>query len=80
MSASFGHELLGRDVVDALGDRLGILEDLIIDIETGDVMNMLIKIGSELDPSKLPWSMSDGLLKVPIEMVDRIAMKVHLRS
>ncbi|HIK78878.1 MAG: PRC-barrel domain-containing protein [Euryarchaeota archaeon] len=80
MTASFGHELLGREVVDAIGDRLGVLEDFIIDVETGDVMNMLIKIGSELDPSKLPWSMSDGLLKVPIEMVDRIAMKVHLRT
>lgn len=80
MTASFGHELLGRNVVDVTGDHLGILEDFIIDVETGDVMFMLIKVGNELDPSKLPWSCIEGLLKVPIEIVDRIAVNVHLRS
>lgn len=79
MSASFGHELLGREIVDSLGDKLGILDDLLIDVETGDVLHMLIRLETDIDPGKLPWTTHNGLLRVPIEVVDRVAAKIHLR-
>ena len=78
--ASFGHELLGREVVDAVGDSLGILVDLEIDSHSGSVVNMLIKVEENIDSSLLPWSMNRDLLRVPVEVVDRIASKVHLRT
>ena len=78
--ASFGHELLSREVVDMVGDSLGILVDLEIDSDSGSVLNLLIKLEENIDPSLLPWSMHGDHLRVPVDVVDRIASKVHLRT
>ena len=80
MSTGFGHELIGREIVDSLGDTLGRLEDMQIDIQTGEIVHLLVKLEANLDPSKLPWSMAQGLMRVPAEVVERVATKVHLRT
>jgi len=80
MSTGFGHELIGRQIVDSLGDTLGSLEDLQLDIASGEIIHLLVKLEANLDPTKLPWSMANGLLRVPAELVERVATKIHLRS
>ena len=79
MSTGFGHELLGREIVDSLGDTLGHLKDMQIDINTGQIINLLVDLEANLDPSKLPWSMVNGLMRVPADLVERVATKIHLR-
>ena len=80
MSTGFGHELIGRQIVASLGDTLGSLEDLQLDIASGEIIHLLVKLEANLDPTKLPWSMANGLLRVPAELVERVATKIHLRS
>ena len=80
MSTGFGHELIGREIVDSLGDKLGTLEDMQVDIRTGEIVHILVKLERNLDPAKLPWSMSQGLMRVPAEVIERVSTKVHLRS
>ena len=80
MSTGFGHELIGREIVDSLGDKLGTLEDMQVDIRTGEIVHILLKLEGNLDPAKLPWSMSQGLMRVPAEVIERVSTKVHLRS
>ncbi len=79
MVSSFGHELLGRQVVDSAGDRLGTLVDLKIDGSTGSVLAMLVRLEENLDPARLPWEMDGTHMRVPVEEVDRIATSVHLK-
>ncbi|HIF15915.1 MAG TPA: PRC-barrel domain containing protein [Candidatus Poseidoniales archaeon] len=79
MGSSFGHELLGRKVVDLAGDSLGILVDLEIDRPTGAVLAMFVRLEENLDPSRLPWDMDENLMRVPVEEVDRVATSVHLK-
>ena len=79
MVSSFGHELLGRKVMDSAGDRLGTLIDLVIDQPTGNVLAMLVKLEENLDPSRLPWEMEEKFMRIPVEEVDRIATSVHLK-
>ena len=79
MVSSFGHELLGRQVVDSAGDRLGTLADLKIDGLTGNVLAMLVRLEENLDPTRLPWEMDEGYMRVPVEEVDRIATSIHLK-
>ena len=80
MSTGFGHELIGRQIVDSLGDIIGSLEDLQLDIASGEIIHLLVKLEANLDPTKLPWSVANGLLRVPAELVERVATKIHLRS
>ena len=55
MPTTFGKELLGRDVVDESNDKLGTMADFRIDIDTGDVVALLVAIESGIDPAFLPW-------------------------
>jgi sporulation protein YlmC with PRC-barrel domain len=75
----FGHELIGREVVDSLGDTLGHLKDMQVDINTGQIIHLLVNLEDNLDPAKLPWSLVDGLMRVPADLVERVATKIHLR-
>lgn len=79
MATSFGHELLGRIVLDSAGDRLGTLIDLKIDAPTGNVLAMLVRLEENLDPERLPWDMEREYMRVPVEEIDRIATSVHLK-
>ncbi|MBK29103.1 MAG: hypothetical protein CMB49_00090 [Euryarchaeota archaeon] len=79
MATSFGHELLGRQVLDSAGDRLGTLFDLKIDAPTGNVLAMLVRLEENLDPERLPWEMEREYMRVPVEEIDRIATSIHLK-
>tara|TARA_B100000131_G_scaffold124298_1_gene121449 strand:+ start:1377 stop:1619 length:243 start_codon:yes stop_codon:yes gene_type:complete len=79
MATSFGHELLGRQVLDSAGDRLGTLFDLKIDAPTGNVLAMLVRLEDNLDPERLPWEMEREYMRVPVEEIDRIATSIHLK-
>ena len=79
MATSFGHELLGRQVLDSAGDRLGTLFDLKIDAPTGNVIAMLVRLEDNLDPERLPWEMEREYMRVPVEEIDRIATSIHLK-
>ena len=77
--AIFAKDIIGRDVVGRQDERLGELKDVVFDKATGSVMSIRVRIESDIDPSKLPWSMDDGLMKIPIEDISRIATKIHLK-
>ena len=77
--AIFAREIIGRDVVDSHQERLGELKDVVFDTSTGSILALRVKIEHDIDVSKLPWSMLDGLLQIPVEEISRIATKIHLK-
>lgn len=77
--AIFAKDIIGRDVVGRQDERLGELKDVVFDKATGSVMSIRVRIESDIDPSKLPWSMDDGLMEIPIDDISRIATKIHLK-
>lgn len=78
MPATFTRELLSREVRDSNGDVLGHVADLIIDTRTGSVTFVLVRIGTNLDPSQLPWPSDAGLISLPIDEVREISTAIHL--
>ena len=77
--AIFAKDIIGRDVVGRQDERLGGLRDVVFDKATGSVMSIRVRIEGDIDPSKLPWTMVDGLMEIPIEDISRIATKIHLK-
>jgi len=77
--AVFAREIVGRDVVDSHSQLLGILRDIVFDKQSGSISGLRVKIEENLDPTVLPWEMSEGLMEIPIDEVARIASKVHLK-
>lgn len=77
--AIFAREIIGRDVVDSHQERLGQLKDLVFDTPTGTIVALKVSIEQNLDPSKLPWTVLDGHVQIPVEEINRIAGKVHLK-
>ena len=80
MKPTFGQEILTRKVVDAAGDLLGHLADFSVDVDTGDIVAILVVTESGLDPNELPWPTTDGLLAVPVEEVATIGSVIELSS
>ena len=78
MPTTFGKELLGRDVIDESNDKLGTMADFRIDIDTGDVVALLVSIEQGIDPAFLPWPTVEGLLSVPVAEVASIGSAVQL--
>ena len=79
MTATLGRELGGMAVLDARGDRLGYVADLVIELLSGDVLTLLVALEGDLDPDKLPWSFEGGLLLLPVDEVERVAAQVILK-
>ena len=77
--ASFSVEIIGRDVHDVEGAKLGEVADLRLAKATGLLTHLLVRHVPSVDPSKLPWPVEDGVVMVPIDMVERFATVVHLR-
>jgi sporulation protein YlmC with PRC-barrel domain len=77
--ASFGREFIDRQVIDSNGDSLGILDDIVIDIRSGVILELLVKLGDDLDPSRLPWPSTKGVCNVPADEVERISSRIHLK-
>ena len=78
MKTTFGQLIVPRGVVDAAGDLLGHLADFSIDVDTGNIVALLIVTESGIDPNELPWPTSDGLLSVPVEEVASVGSVVEL--
>lgn len=78
MKTTFGQEILTRKVVDAAGDLLGHLADFSVDLETGNIVAILVVTESGIDPNELPWPTNDGLLSVPVEEVASVGSVVEL--
>ena len=77
--AIFAREIIGRDVVDSHQERLGELKDVVFDTSTGSILALRVKIENDIDVSKLPWEMQGGLIQIPVEEINRIAAKIHLK-
>ena len=78
MPTTFGREILGREVLDESGDRLGHMADFRLDTDTGSIVSILVSIEPDLDPTLLPWPTVDGLISVPVEDVAGIGASVQL--
>ncbi len=78
MPTTFGREILGREVIDESGDRLGHMADFRLDTDTGSIVSLLVSIEPDLDPTLLPWPTVDGLISVPVEDVAGIGASVQL--
>ena len=78
MPTTFGREILGREVVDESGDRLGHMADFRLATDTGSIVSILVSIEPDLDPTLLPWPTVDGLISVPVEDVAGIGASVQL--
>ena len=77
--ASFGREFIGRQVNDSNGDSLGTLDDIVIDIRSGVILELLVKLEDDLDPSRLPWPSTKSVCNVPADEVERISSRIHLK-
>ena len=51
MPTTFGREILGREVVDESGDKLGHMADFRLDTDTGSIVALLVSIKSDIDPT-----------------------------
>jgi len=78
MPTTFGREILGREVVDERGDRLGHMADFRLDTDTGSIVSLLVSIEPDIDPTLLPWPTVDGLISVPVEAVAGVGASVQL--
>ena len=78
MPTTFGREILGREVIDESGDRLGHMADFRLDTDTGSIVSLLISIEPDIDPTLLPWPTVDGLISVPVEEVTGVGASVQL--
>ncbi|MEJ6563069.1 MAG: PRC-barrel domain-containing protein [Euryarchaeota archaeon] len=77
--AIFAREIIGRDVVDSHQQRLGELKDVVFDTPTGTIVALRVQIERDLEPSKLPWEVVDGLVQIPADDISRIASRIHLK-
>ena len=78
MPTTFGREILGREVLDESGDRLGHMADFRLDTDTGSIVSLLFSIEPDIDPTMLPWPTVDGLISVPVEEVANVGASVQL--
>ncbi len=78
MPTTFGREILGRDVVDQAGDKLGALADFSIDMGSGSITALLVNLEPDLDPSMLPWPTVEGLLSVPVNEIADVSATILL--
>ena len=72
--------MLGRDVVDESNDKLGTMADFRIDLDTGDVVALLVSIESGIDPTFLHWPTVEGLLSVHVAEVASIGSAIQLNG
>ena len=78
MPTTFGREILGMDVIDESGDKLGNLADFRLDSDSGEIVALMVTIEPDIDPALLPWPTDDGLLSVPVEEVSGVGTSIQL--
>lgn len=79
MTATFGRELIGLDVLDSRGDQLGTVADILLDLSTGAVNTLVIELDGVIDSNLLPWPSEEGLLLLPANEIDRVGPQVVLK-
>lgn len=77
--ATFGGELLQRPVLDGGGERLGLVIDLVVDVQAGRVTGLIVELEADLDPIRLPWPSEDRWCRIPAAEVASVDASVHLR-
>jgi sporulation protein YlmC with PRC-barrel domain len=79
MTATFGRELVGLDVLDSRGDQLGTVADILLDLSSGAVHTLVIELDGVIDSNLLPWPSEEGLLLLPANEIDRVGPQVVLK-
>ena len=67
MSKIYARSLAGKEIVTMAGTVLGELENIILDPETGKLIDLLVKPDSELDPVR--YRKEGKLILVPFSSV-----------
>ena len=78
MPTTFGREILGMEVIDDSGDKLGNMADFSLDSDSGEIVALMVTIEPDIDPTLLPWPTVDGLLSVPVEEVSAVGTSIQL--
>ena len=78
--AIFGREIIGSSVVDQTGAVLGKLTDLLIDLNTGAISELIVAVESGVDAAALPFESLANTVKIPASSIARIANKIHLNQ
>ena len=77
--SSFSNEFIKRPVVDANRELFGHLGDIVIDPRSGEITDLLVEVIAEIDVTKLPWPMEEGLCCVPAQEVSQIGSRISLK-
>ena len=56
MPTTFGREILGMDVLDDSGDKLGNLADFRLDSDSGGIVSLLVTIEPDIDPTPVSYT------------------------
>ncbi|MDD2638095.1 MAG: PRC-barrel domain-containing protein [Methanothrix sp.] len=67
MAKMYTRSLAGKEIVTMAGTVLGELENIVLDPETGKLMDLLVKPDSELDPAR--YRKEGKLILVPFSSV-----------
>jgi sporulation protein YlmC with PRC-barrel domain len=67
MAKVFAKKIAEKEVITAKGSRIGTLINVIVDIKSGEIMELVIKPDMNLDTSG--YKMQDGYILLPFEQV-----------
>ena len=79
MESSFGQEMLGRVVQDRKGKEVGTLVDFVIDISNGEISDLVIAIGNNLDISRVSYPSKEGNVYIPSTDVSSFGQVILLK-
>jgi len=79
MESSFGKEMLGRIVQDRKGKEVGTLVDFVIDISNGEISDLVIAIGNNLDISRVSYPSKEGNVYIPSTDVSSFGQVILLK-
>ena len=79
MESSFGKEMLGRIVQDRKGKEVGTLVDFVIDISNGEISDLVIAFGKNLDVSRVSYPSKDGNVFIPSTDVSSFGQVILLK-
>ena len=79
MESSFGQEMLGRIVQDRKGNEVGTLVDFVIDISNGEISDLVIAFGNNLDISRVSYPSKEGNVYIPSTDVSSFGQVILLK-
>ncbi len=75
----FGYELVGREVFDKSKELLGVVTEIHINYDNGNVEFICVKLEKGINSTKLPWTAKDNIVQVPPSEIDRLEGSIFLR-